>query len=93
MTDLKKGDYVLATKWSDGSPQDQWAIGLYDGLTGHKPARHLVVDSNGSSSGLAGFAGLRQSSLKLATGCSLAKTRSKCPPSACGAGKNTHAKS
>lgn len=55
MTDLKKGDYVLATKWSDGSPRDQWAIGLYDGLTEHKAVRHLVVDNDGKQFRPGGF--------------------------------------
>lgn len=55
MTELKKADYVLATKWSDGDPRDQWAIGLYDGLTEHKPVRHLVVDNNGKQFRPGGF--------------------------------------
>ncbi len=25
------GDYVLATKWSDGDPGDPWALGFYAG--------------------------------------------------------------
>ena len=24
---MKLGDYVLATRWSDGSPHDPWAVG------------------------------------------------------------------
>lgn len=40
---MKKGDYVLATKYDDGDPQDQWAVGFYSGETG---GRHYVVDAN-----------------------------------------------
>ena len=37
------GDYVLATKYHDGDPQDSWAVGFYD----HEEGRHYVVDSAG----------------------------------------------
>lgn len=52
MSELKNGDYVLATKYSDGSPYDHWAIGFYDGLLRIGPekadeTRHMVVDSEG----------------------------------------------
>lgn len=45
-------DYILATKYSDGDPQDHWAIGFYAGLT--NPAKYIntprydVVDANGN---------------------------------------------
>lgn len=39
------GDYVIATKWSDGDPGDQWCVGFYKGITTED--RHEVVDSNG----------------------------------------------
>ena len=55
MTKLKKGDYVLATTWSDGDPRDQWAIGLYDGPCKQVPGRSLVVDNNGKQFRLGGF--------------------------------------
>ena len=42
---MNKGDYVLATKWSDGDPGDHWCIGFYDQL---KRDRHFVVDSEGN---------------------------------------------
>lgn len=29
---LKPGDYVLATKYSDGDPGDQWAVGWFTGM-------------------------------------------------------------
>lgn len=38
------GDYVLATKYSDGDPQDHWVVGFYDR---EQAGRHYVVDSNG----------------------------------------------
>jgi len=31
---LKKGDYVLATRWSDGDPQDAWCVGFYGKFNG-----------------------------------------------------------
>ena len=46
--DPQKGDYVLATKYDDGDPQDHWAIGFYDSLTHHEPPRHNIVDSEGA---------------------------------------------
>ena len=95
MTKLKKGDYVLATTWSDGDPRDQWAIGLYDGPCKQVPGRSLVVDNNGKQfrpGRISAELRPRQSSLKLATGCSLAKTRLRCLLAAYGVGKNAHAK-
>ena len=50
MKTIENGDYVLATKYSDGDPLDQWCIGFYD-KTIEGPGggiRHLVVDSNGA---------------------------------------------
>ena len=44
------GDYVLATKYGDGDPQDHWCIGFYAGLTNsakYDPPRYDVVDGNG----------------------------------------------
>jgi hypothetical protein len=43
--ELKKGDYVLATKYSDGDPADAWCVGFYIGPTSH--GRHLVGDEIG----------------------------------------------
>lgn len=47
--ELKTGDYVLATKYIDGDPRDQWAIGFYAGITAphYTPPRHDVVDCDG----------------------------------------------
>lgn len=49
---MKKGDYVLATKFSDGDPADQFAVGFYDRFDG---GRHFVVDSNGTQMRANGF--------------------------------------
>lgn len=43
----KKGDYVLATKWSDGDPHDQWAVGFLSEKLDNE--RFLVVDKEGRS--------------------------------------------
>jgi len=52
MTELKKGDYVLATKYSDGDARDHWCVGFYDG---ESRDRHFVVDSSGNSFRASGF--------------------------------------
>jgi len=45
---MKKGDYVLATKYSDGDPWDGWAVGFFDGMLHYKSGdRFMVIDSNG----------------------------------------------
>ena len=43
--EFNPGDYVLATKYSDGDPADAWAVGFYIRPTAH--GRHLVGDANG----------------------------------------------
>lgn len=43
--DLKSGDYVLATKWSDGDPQDHWFVGVYEYCD--ERGRHYILDSDG----------------------------------------------
>lgn len=47
---MKKGVYVLATKYGDGDPQDHWSIGFFDrtdkDACGHD--RHFVVDGEGN---------------------------------------------
>lgn len=42
---LEIGDYVLATKWDDGSPCDHFCVGFLSGYTWHN--RYHVVDGNG----------------------------------------------
>jgi hypothetical protein len=45
---IRKGDYVLATKYSDGDPQDHFVIGFYDGpMDRYAPPRYNVVDASG----------------------------------------------
>lgn len=41
---ITKGEYVLATKWSDGDPGDHWGVGFYDRL---ENGRHYIVDRAG----------------------------------------------
>lgn len=45
------GDYVLATKWSDGDPGDPWALGFYAGVCTRlqDSPRHMVHDSQGNN--------------------------------------------
>lgn len=50
------GDYVLATKYSDGDPGDQFAVGFYDRSFYHfGQERHLVVDNDGNQFRANGF--------------------------------------
>jgi hypothetical protein len=51
---LTKGDYVLATKWSDGDPQDPWCVGFYDRFD-EEWKRHHVVDGDGDPFRAGGF--------------------------------------
>jgi hypothetical protein len=49
---INKGDYVLATKYEDGDPGDNWAVGYYDrmhdfGKPPHQDVRYFVVDGEG----------------------------------------------
>lgn len=44
LKNLKPGTYVLATKWHDGHPCDQWAVGFFHEVLGE---RYMVVDANG----------------------------------------------
>ena len=48
-TSLNIGDYVLATKYSDGDPGDHWVVGFFSGelpkATGN---RYMVKDAAGN---------------------------------------------
>lgn len=46
---LTVGDYVLATKYADGDPQDHWCVGYYAGITAphYTTPRFDVVDGEG----------------------------------------------
>lgn len=46
---VRIGSYVLATKWGDGDPMDQFCIGFVSGYTEHAHARYLIVDDNMNS--------------------------------------------
>lgn len=50
--EIQQGDYVLATKWSDGDPGDHWGVGFYDRFEGR---RHYVKDGNGRQIRANGF--------------------------------------
>jgi hypothetical protein len=53
---LNAGDYVLATKWHDGDPQDQWCVGFYDAtLEKSGGDRYMVVDAEGNQFSGNGF--------------------------------------
>jgi hypothetical protein len=49
---VEKGDYVLATKYSDGDPNDHWYLGIYDREAG---GRHFVIDGEGNQARGNGF--------------------------------------
>ena|ERR1700735_2052562 len=50
---MQKGDYVLATKWSDADPGDCWCVGFYDELNWGD--RHIVLDNDGKPFRANGF--------------------------------------
>lgn len=56
------GDYVVATKYSDGDPQDHWAVGFYNGVTAthYDPPRFNVVDGDGNQLRGNGFRRLKK---------------------------------
>jgi len=45
MEELKKGDYVIATKYEDGDPKDHFAVGFFDSMTWH--GRYNIVNDAG----------------------------------------------
>ena len=49
---ITKGEYVLATKFSDGDPGDHWGVGFYDRL---ENGRHYIVDRAGQQIRGGGF--------------------------------------
>ena len=53
---IKAGDYCLATKYKDGDPKDQWAVGFYAG-TFHRNCgdRYFLVDEHGKDIRANGF--------------------------------------
>lgn len=61
---IKKGDYVLATKYNDGDPKDHFVVGFYNGMTNHKPPRFKIVDHDGSYFRQNGFRRIKKISPK-----------------------------
>ena len=49
MIELKKGDYVLATKYTDGDPNDHFCVGYFDRML-ELPLgnRYLIIGNDGS---------------------------------------------
>lgn len=53
---LQIGDYVLATKYQDGDPNDHWVVGFYDGtLPKTTGDRYMVKDADGNQFRSNGF--------------------------------------
>lgn len=53
---LSPGDYVLATKYSDGDPGDQWSVGFFSGMLSKSSGdRFLVEDEHGNQFRANGF--------------------------------------
>ena len=64
--DYKKGDYVLATKWIDGDPQDQWGVGFYrETFSNDITTRHTIDDSQERSLRSNGFRQIQRISPEL----------------------------
>lgn len=64
----KSGDYVLATKYSDGDPGDNFCVGYYDReITVGSEIRHLVVDNHGDQLRHNGFRRVARISSKRGT--------------------------
>lgn len=46
---LKAGDYVLATKFCDGDPGDQWVVGFFTGMLQKTSGdRYMVANTEGN---------------------------------------------
>ena len=46
---MEVGDYVLATKYSDGDPRDHWFVGWFDGMLKKVSGpRYEIVDTDGN---------------------------------------------
>jgi hypothetical protein len=53
---VKEGDYVLATKYSDGDPGDQFAVGWFNGMLPKLGGdRYMVRDASGKDFRRNGF--------------------------------------
>ena len=65
MPKLKQGDYVVATKYSDGHPGDHFCVGWFDSMTNHDEPRYNVVDSEGKMFRQNGFRRVQKISKEL----------------------------
>lgn len=65
MDEIKEGDYVVATKYKDGDPLDQWCVGFYDdSFNSGAEVRHRVKDSSGNQFRHNGFRRVKKLSHK-----------------------------
>jgi hypothetical protein len=66
--DIQPGDYVVATKFSDGDPSDHWCVGFYSRTIrkGEALERHVVLDGAGKPFRLNGFTRMERISDKAA---------------------------
>ena len=65
--EISVGDYVIATKYSDGDSKDHWCIGFYNGVMpkyGTENPRHDVVGNDGISFRGNGFRRVQKISAK-----------------------------
>lgn len=44
---MKKGDYVVATKYKDGDPNDPFCVGFFYKKIRQDPPKSIVTDANG----------------------------------------------
>lgn len=54
---MNNGDYVIATKYSDGDPKDQWCIGFF---YKEENCRYYVIDDHGQQFRNNGFRRIRK---------------------------------
>lgn len=64
MKELEIDDYVLATKWGDGDPQDQWCVGFYNGKLRYEIPRYSVIDNEGKEFRHNGFRRVKKISVE-----------------------------
>lgn len=59
------GDYVLASKYNDGDPGDQWSVGFFYGFLEKVTSdRYMVIDNDGNQFRGNGFRRCRKISTK-----------------------------
>jgi hypothetical protein len=60
---LQAGDYILATKYHDGDPRDQWFVGFYSHAVrwgAFEHVRYMVVNGSGVLARANGFRRVRR---------------------------------